>query len=83
MQYLGRPFGPSSNTCPKCISDDLDLTSVLLMPYLLSGSSYVAPSTGLVNESQPERETNLSSVLNKGCPLYLSTNIPSGVFLNI
>ena len=62
---------------------DRDLTSVLLMPYELSGSSYVEFGIGAVNDNQPLLETNLSLVSNKGAPLNLSTNIPSGVFLNI
>ena len=50
------------------------------MPKLLSGSSYTDPSTGFVNESQPDLETNLSFVSKRGSPLNLSTNIPLGVF---
>jgi hypothetical protein len=62
---------------------DIDLTSVLFIPYELSGSSYVALGTGAVKESQPLRETNLSLVSNKGAPLNLSIKTPSGVFLKI
>ena len=36
---------------------------------------------GLVKESHPVLELNLSFVSNKGSPLNLSTNLPSGVFL--
>ena len=38
---------------------------------------------GLVKDSQPVAELNLSLVSNSGAPLSLSTNIPSGVFLKI
>ncbi len=62
---------------------ETDLTSVLFIPYELSGSSYVELGTGAVNDSHPLLETNLSLVSNKGAQLNLSTKIPSGVFLKI
>ena len=39
IQYLGMPLGPSSKTWPKWMLLDFDLTSVLFIPYELSGSS--------------------------------------------
>jgi hypothetical protein len=60
-----------------------DITSMRLMPNLLSGFSIVLLSIALVKLSQPLLELKRSLVSNKGAPESLSTNTPSGVFLKI
>ena len=67
MQYLGMPLGPSSKTCPKCILVDKDLTSVLFIPYELSGNSYVEFGIGAVNDNTTSRNKPVPSIKQR-CP---------------
>src|SRR3954470_14257475 len=79
MQYRS-PVGPgpSGKTWPRWPPQRAQLTSVRLIPWLLSGTSSTAPATaGSVKLGQPVPESNLASELNSSAPQAPQRYIPS------
>ena len=60
MQYLRLVgFGPSLNTCPRCAPQFLQLTSIRVIPKLLSCTySILSSSIGLKKLGHPVPESN-------------------------
>ena len=70
IQYL-RPVGagPSSNTCPRCAAQRLQVTSVRTMPLLPSKPVLTFSATeGLKKLGQPVWESNFASELKSSAP---------------
>src|SRR4051794_24473134 len=79
MQYR-RPvgIGPSSKTCPRCPPHRLQVTSVRVMPWLLSGvSTTFSSSAGCVKLGQPQCDSNLLSEANNSAPQPAQRYMPS------
>ena len=61
--------GPSGNTCPRCPPQRLQITSVRIIPWLLSSrSSTASASAGSVKLGQPLPESNFASDRNSSAP---------------
>src|ERR1043166_10341373 len=71
MQYRSPPRsrGPSSKTCPRWLSPNLDRTSVRIMPCDISRNSRTFVwLIGLVKLGQPQPDSYLSEDANSGSP---------------
>ena len=71
MQYRSPVgLGPSSKTCPKCEPQFAHITSVLVMPMLVSVTFLIAFLSAISQKAgHPVPESNLSSELNNGSPV--------------
>src|SRR6266404_7614696 len=78
MQYrspVGR--GPSSNTCPRCASHNVQLTAVRAIPKVLSWSRRTFSSaTGAQKLGHPVPDSNLVSELNSALSQQMQRNSP-------
>ncbi len=75
IQYrLPEGLGPSSNTWPRWESLLRALASFLTIPWLVSVFSFtLSLCIAAVKLGQPVRDSNLSTELNKGSPVIIST----------
>ena len=78
IQYLNPVgFGPSLNTCPRCASHSLHLTSILVMPWEWSDFSItLCLSLGTKKLGHPQPASNLASDSNRGVLQHMQVYEP-------
>ena len=79
MQYLSPPisFGPSLNTWPRWAPQDLQVTSVLVMPWELSTCSVTDPPLALAKAGQPHPESNFQPDSKSGVSHTIHMQLPA------